>query len=92
MLSKTYILAWAALIILLFGGCRMEPSQERHTKPNEQKPKVSEAVLPTTFNFHTGGMRGWYRLEWDGEALRYKVSDFRGTKITKTVTPSAEQW
>lgn len=96
MLSKTYILGWAALSILLLGGCRTEKSEQEHAEPNEQKPKASEAVLPTTFKFSMSFAPGpsGHSLVWDGEALiRYEGPHFFGeAKITKTVTPSAEQW
>lgn len=92
MLSKIYILTSAALIILLVGGCGIEKSEQEHIESSEQKREAAEILLPTTFKFHTGGMRGSSILQWEGDALRYKVSEFRKTKITKTVTPSAEQW
>lgn len=96
MLSKTHILGWAALSILLFSGCRTEKSEQEQAEPNEQKPKASEVLLPTTLRFgmrFAPGLSG-HSLVWDGEALiRYDGPHFFGeAKITKTVTPSAEQW
>lgn len=95
MLAKRYVLAWAALSILLFSGCREGKSEEEHAEPNEPKPKACETFLPTTFRFSTIGLPGGsrYSVIWNGKVLRCEVSRFYGEpRIIKTVRPSAEQW